>query len=83
MGLPMPTPSTLNVTSETAMLSDAVADMVTDEPETVDPVDGDSMEADGGVVSGGSAKTVVEQVTTVPSFETVTVKVVVVPSDTI
>ena len=52
---PMLVPSTLNCTFATATLSEAVAVRVTDDPETVAPLDGAVSETDGGVVSGVGA----------------------------
>ena len=46
--------STLNCTLATATLSEAVAEIVTDEPETVAPLDGAVSETVGGVVSGAA-----------------------------
>ena len=45
-------PSILNCTLATATLSEAVEVRVTEEPETVAPVDGAVRDTDGGVVSG-------------------------------
>jgi hypothetical protein len=52
---PMFALSTLNCTFATATLSDAVAVKVTDEPDTVAPLDGPVSETLGGVVSGVGA----------------------------
>jgi hypothetical protein len=53
------TPSSLNWTPETPILSLAVADMETLEPDTVEPLDGAVMETDGRVVSATGAADVV------------------------
>lgn len=45
-------PSSLNCTPMTPILSEAVAERETEEPETVEPDDGEEMETDGLVVSG-------------------------------
>ena len=48
-------PSILNWTLATATLSEAVAERVTLEPETVAPFEGAVRDTDGGVVSGVGA----------------------------
>ena len=48
------TPSKRNCTPKTPTLSEAVAEMLTEEPDTVAPFAGDEIETVGGVVSGGA-----------------------------
>jgi hypothetical protein len=52
MAAPILVPSTSNCTLATATLAEAVAERVTDDPETVAALDGAVSETDGGVVSG-------------------------------